>query len=75
MADNDFGEALGVVGSVGFFCRQKKKESMRSVVIDAAALEEKQAAYFASKYASISTGLLVGRMTGAKDHIVSAVVL
>jgi hypothetical protein len=48
---------------------------MRSVVIDAAALEEKQAAYFASKYASISTGLLVGRMTGAKDHIVSAVVL
>lgn len=48
---------------------------MRSVVIDAAALEEKQAAFFASKDASISTGLLVGRMTGAKDHIVSAVVL
>lgn len=56
---------------IGFLLGRK----MRSVVIDAAALEEKQAAFFASKDASISTGLLVGRMTGAKDHIVSAVVL
>jgi hypothetical protein len=62
--------------STTYWKRKKtKKPKMRSVVIDAAALEEKQAAFFASKDASISTGLLVGRMTGAKDHIVSAVVL
>ncbi len=46
---------------------------MRSVVIDAAALEEKQAAFFASQDAAVATGLLIGRMAaGAKDHIVRA---
>ena len=46
---------------------------MRSVVIDAADLEEKQAAFFASQDAAVATGLLIGRMAaGAKDHIVRA---
>ena len=44
---------------------------MRSVVIDAAALDEKQAAFFSSKDASVATGLLIGRMAGPKDYIVS----
>ena len=45
---------------------------MRSVIIDAAALEAKQTAFFASKNVTVATGLLIGRMTATKDHIVSA---
>jgi len=48
---------------------------MRSVIIDAAALEAKQTAFFASKNLTVATGLLIGRMTATKDHIVSAFVV
>ena len=43
---------------------------MRSIVIDAAALEQKMDAFFAAKNVSVATGLIVGRMTASKDHIV-----
>jgi hypothetical protein len=36
---------------------------MRSVLVDTAALEGKQNAFFAAKNVSVVTGLLVGRMT------------
>ena len=46
---------------------------MRSVVVDAAALESKQDEFFAAKGTSIATGLVVGRMTAAKDYIVALI--
>jgi hypothetical protein len=43
---------------------------MRQVAIDAAALEAKQSAFFADKNVAVATGLLIGRMTDGKDHVV-----
>ena len=43
---------------------------MRQVAIDAAALEAKQGAFFAANNVSVATGLLIGRMTDGKDHVV-----